>query len=70
MLLIEYYNQWANHFEDYLTRIDEDQWCPIRDAQFHATTVEVLGIITQNENVNVTKMKNQANDKRCIRELR
>lgn len=56
--------------EDYLNGIDEDIWRPIRDGPFCATTVDLVGTTTQNENIIVTRLKKEVDNKRCICKLR
>lgn len=51
MLLPKYYDQWADCMEDYLTRIDEDFWCPIKSGPYCANVVEDVGTATQNESI-------------------
>lgn len=58
------------HMEDYLNGIDEDLWWSIRDGPYRTDNVETVGTTAENENINVLKVKCEANDKRCMRELR
>lgn len=56
--------------EDYLTRIDEDLWCPIKSGPYQVNDVEAVGTVAKNENVTIDQLNKEANDKRFIQVLR
>lgn len=57
-------------YEYYLNNIDENLWCSIEKGPYHADVVEVVGTAAQRKSIIANKVKSQANDKRCIQELR
>lgn len=70
MLLPEYYDNWADRLKNYLIGIEEDFWRLIMDGPYHASVIEGVGTVAQNESMDATWLKNEDNVKRCITKLR
>lgn len=65
MLLLEYYDQWADRMDDYLNGIQED----LDKGLYRADHVQAVGTIVESEDLTITHVKQEANDKICIHEL-
>lgn len=70
MLILEYYDQWADHMEDYLNGINEELWKFITDDVHPSFVVQSVGTSATNQNVNEQTEKLLKSEKRCMRELR
>ncbi|CAI9297700.1 unnamed protein product [Lactuca saligna] len=69
MLLLEYYNQWADHMEDNLNGIDVDIWRSIEKGPYHADLIQVVGNACIAEDMIAQGNNKKANDERCLCEL-
>lgn len=56
--------------EDFLIWINEDLWGLINNGSYRANVVKAIRITARNESMTATRLKQEANDKRCIRKLR
>ena len=51
MLILEYYEQWADRMEDYLNRIDEDLMRSIKRGEYCQVMLLDIGIAATNEDM-------------------
>ena len=70
MLIPEYYDQWADHMEDYLNGLDEEQWTCISGNLNPLSNVQSLGVSSTSSGVENQTERMKKLEKRCMRELR
>lgn len=69
MLHLKCYDQWVDQMEDYLTGIDKELWRPIKSGPCRVDHVQAVVTATQGEDMTMDRLKQEGNDKMCIREL-
>ena len=70
MLIPEYYDQWTDRMEDYLTRIDEDLWQCVKSGNFRPLMLAGIENAGSSADVATQTEKYKSNDKCCMPELR
>ena len=70
MLIPEYYDQWADHMQDYLNGLDEELWNCISGEITPPTNVQPIGSSSSNFGVDNQTNRLKQLEKRCMRELR
>lgn len=43
IFVLKYYDQWADHIDDYINEIDKDRWISIYVGPYCANCIEVVG---------------------------
>ncbi|XP_023771670.1 uncharacterized protein LOC111920326 [Lactuca sativa] len=70
MLILEYYDQWADRMEDYLNGLDEELWDCINGIVQPPVNLQNIGSFATTSAVGDQQTRLNNNKKRCMRELR
>ena len=70
MLILEYYDQWADRMQDYLNGLDEDLCNCISGEINPPTTVQSIGVSSRSSEVENQSNRLKQLEKKCMRELR